>query len=521
MAQDYYDVLGVRPGATPAEVRRAARLVRQGLRAEAPIVQSMYAPEEAEAIHARIDEAFRILTDPETARRYEKYHRAARSGSAIPREPASFFDAVHTSEGPFEPLHTTARVPTPRPAADLAPSPRERVRPGPAPVLLVRPISAPSPATAQPSVAHAEVSEWTHGGEAPAASALSDAEAPARLTPEPVLEGQIAASAEPQAEPLSIVALEELPDDHAAEEPPRTAPAITFAEHPDVADDGEDDEDLVAERVIRVDFAQLPAAPHQALLPPRSAAPLGRAWTPLPVPAAAPVQQVPPAAPRLDPVMSPAAQVPAWEAPERAPALERFAAARAPAPSAPTAAPARTPPAVAPTRPAMEPAMRPAASVPLIAASMGPGSDPTARKLPGAVVGVLADTQASMQAVAVDLQPRTSYRPWNRDTVRTRAVGPLQVEPLTAAQVAELAETCGGFGGTFLQQARRKLGVSVEDIADRTKIMSGTLRAIEENNVSDLPAAVYVKGYLQQITRLLKLPQAEVVEGWMRQNGLR
>jgi hypothetical protein len=129
-----------------------------------------------------------------------------------------------------------------------------------------------------------------------------------------------------------------------------------------------------------------------------------------------------------------------------------------------------------------------------------------------------SSTLASVAAVNRDLGPRP--RRWSRETIRTRAVGPLQFEPLAPQDIDAFEMDCGGMGGEFLKQVRRAVGVSIEDIATRTKISQGMLRYIEAEELKFLPARVYLRGYLTQIGRLLKLPVPKVVDGFMRANGL-
>jgi flagellar biosynthesis protein FlhG len=101
-----------------------------------------------------------------------------------------------------------------------------------------------------------------------------------------------------------------------------------------------------------------------------------------------------------------------------------------------------------------------------------------------------------------------------RETITTRAVGPLQVRALPPEELDAIEADCGGIGGAFLQQVRREMGINLEDIAERTKIGSHWLRAIETEDRDSLPARVYLKGYLQQISRLLQLPP-RVCDGYL------
>ena len=129
-----------------------------------------------------------------------------------------------------------------------------------------------------------------------------------------------------------------------------------------------------------------------------------------------------------------------------------------------------------------------------------------------------AATLASVAAVNHDFGPRP--RRWSRETIRTRAVGQLTVEGLSADDIEAFEVDCGGMGGEFIKQVRRALNVNIEDIESRTKISTGMLRYIEADDLEFLPARVYLRGYLTQIGRLLKLPLPRIVDGYMRANGL-
>jgi hypothetical protein len=155
-----------------------------------------------------------------------------------------------------------------------------------------------------------------------------------------------------------------------------------------------------------------------------------------------------------------------------------------------------------------------------------PRLDPTARELPGAQ---LPDPQAaptlariqSVAATAVARQEEERQRRWHRETVRTRAVGPLTVPSLTADVLEAFEMDCGGVNGEYLRQVRRELDVSLQDIATRTKIGLAMLRYIEDDRIEDLPAKVYLKGYLSQMCRLLKLPVPETPDRYLAGHGLR
>jgi flagellar biosynthesis protein FlhG len=96
----------------------------------------------------------------------------------------------------------------------------------------------------------------------------------------------------------------------------------------------------------------------------------------------------------------------------------------------------------------------------------------------------------------------------------------------SASQVAELmllqaelareinAET--QFTGALLRKVRESQGATVAEIGRVTKISNAHILAIENESASDLPAPVYVQGFVQQIARFLKLDPAQVQKTYMR-----
>jgi flagellar biosynthesis protein FlhG len=63
---------------------------------------------------------------------------------------------------------------------------------------------------------------------------------------------------------------------------------------------------------------------------------------------------------------------------------------------------------------------------------------------------------------------------------------------------------------------RLSQGVEIPDIAQRTKISAAHLRAIEAEAIADLPALVYVQGFVQEIAKYLRLDAQQVVRSYMR-----
>ena len=72
------------------------------------------------------------------------------------------------------------------------------------------------------------------------------------------------------------------------------------------------------------------------------------------------------------------------------------------------------------------------------------------------------------------------------------------------------------WGGQAIRAAREKQSVSIEEIAEETKISKRYIGAIESESYEDLPAAVYLRGFVIQIARKLGLPQDLVATSYMK-----
>ena len=94
--------------------------------------------------------------------------------------------------------------------------------------------------------------------------------------------------------------------------------------------------------------------------------------------------------------------------------------------------------------------------------------------------------------------------------------------PITPDQLmlqAELAREVHAeteFTGDLLRKIRESQGVDLTEISGSTKITGAHLAALEEERYDELPAQVYVRGFVQQLARHLKLDPAQVVKTYMR-----
>jgi curved DNA-binding protein CbpA len=69
--------------------------------------------------------------------------------------------------------------------------------------------------------------------------------------------------------------------------------------------------------------------------------------------------------------------------------------------------------------------------------------------------------------------------------------------------------------GPFIKKVREYKGHSVERLSDKTKINPFYIHAIEKMEVKNLPAQVFVRGYLVQVARELGLNEKKVADSYM------
>ena len=76
-------------------------------------------------------------------------------------------------------------------------------------------------------------------------------------------------------------------------------------------------------------------------------------------------------------------------------------------------------------------------------------------------------------------------------------------------------EAGGEFDGPRLRRTRLFRGYEIDQIADVTKISGLHLRNIEDENFAELPAEVYVRGFVTAYAKMIGLDPLNVVPGYM------
>lgn len=92
---------------------------------------------------------------------------------------------------------------------------------------------------------------------------------------------------------------------------------------------------------------------------------------------------------------------------------------------------------------------------------------------------------------------------------------PPPFSPQTDPVLREIIESETEWSGQFLKKVRNALQISIEELSTSTKIQKSYLIAIEEENYSKLPASVFVRGFVIQFAKALKLPHEKVAIAYL------
>lgn len=75
--------------------------------------------------------------------------------------------------------------------------------------------------------------------------------------------------------------------------------------------------------------------------------------------------------------------------------------------------------------------------------------------------------------------------------------------------------SCGG----FLKKTRLDKGLSIEKVAEETKILAAIIRNIEDDIYQNLPPPVYLKGIIKKYADFLKLDTKKILSLYQESNG--
>ena len=87
---------------------------------------------------------------------------------------------------------------------------------------------------------------------------------------------------------------------------------------------------------------------------------------------------------------------------------------------------------------------------------------------------------------------------------------PAEVELDEALEPAD-----GVYDGPVLRRIRMSLGIELEEISSLSKVSEAYLRSIEANEYDQLPAAVYVRGFVKEFARSIGLDARIVADTYL------
>lgn len=87
-----------------------------------------------------------------------------------------------------------------------------------------------------------------------------------------------------------------------------------------------------------------------------------------------------------------------------------------------------------------------------------------------------------------------------------------EVNAATEREIENL-EICDG---GFLQKIRLYKGVSLEQISEESRVAKATLVALEANDLEALPVAVFTRGFVVQMARVLQLNERKIADAYMK-----
>jgi len=93
----------------------------------------------------------------------------------------------------------------------------------------------------------------------------------------------------------------------------------------------------------------------------------------------------------------------------------------------------------------------------------------------------------------------------NVQVAKFSALAKYQLDYEFNQEIEDKIDNCEEFTGLFLQEIREYKKVTIERLADMTKISKMHLRNLENDDFEKLPAYVYTRGFVFQIAKALKL----------------
>ncbi|EQC45436.1 helix-turn-helix transcriptional regulator [Bacteriovorax sp. Seq25_V] len=132
-------------------------------------------------------------------------------------------------------------------------------------------------------------------------------------------------------------------------------------------------------------------------------------------------------------------------------------------------------------------------------------SDPEKRKQYNNVRGINADSSSHSLGVSADQVEEFKQNKSSGEINKIVAKKRYGLDYKEDAEFEKEIEQCEEFTGEFLKRVREYKNVDLVRLAEMTKISKTYLQYIEEEDVAKMPATVYIRGFVYQYAKCLKL----------------
>lgn len=140
----------------------------------------------------------------------------------------------------------------------------------------------------------------------------------------------------------------------------------------------------------------------------------------------------------------------------------------------------------------------------------------------GGVIAVVAKPEREVKAHAPAVEIIPSVKPVSTDSprlIRAQVVDPGDRSAVNtpAGEGAAMTQAVAGPStameqehfGTFLRRARESRDLVLTDVAQKTKVARSTLELLEGGRLAELPAGVYVRGFIRSFARAVGTDETE------------
>lgn len=141
-------------------------------------------------------------------------------------------------------------------------------------------------------------------------------------------------------------------------------------------------------------------------------------------------------------------------------------------------------------------------------------SNPTKRKKYNQARGLVVDDEANFITTTKPDDERTIKVTNQMNRLAAKKRYALEYEQ--NAEFEKEIEQCSEYNGEFLKKVREYKKVDVSRMSDMTKISKTFLQYIENEEVDKMPAIVYVRGFVYQYAKVLKLNPDLVANSYLQ-----